>query len=142
MPLLARYDTPALLRDMPVGSPFYDNWNNFIAIRLNASTPGTNGGEFYDATQTDVNILGDHVLVWMAFPRRVLMPRRDDRTALSRGIEPGGDFGNRTCRIVVRVARRRTQRKITKVLLPPDTEYWEPLWAVYRARVVALYQPS
>ena len=39
MPLLARYDTPASLRDMPAGSPFYDNWHNHIATQLNASTP-------------------------------------------------------------------------------------------------------
>jgi len=145
MALLARYDTPASLRDMPVGSPFYDNWHNHIATRLNASTPGTNGGEFYDATQTDVNILGEHALVWMAFPRRVLMPRRDDHTAafIEADRTPGGDIGNRF--VQDEYCEWRVERnpagKITKVTFTTEPpEYWEELWAVDRARVVALYQ--
>lgn len=145
MSLLARYDTPASLRDMPVGSPFYDNWHNFIALRIAASTIGTNGGEFYDATQTDVNILGEHTLVWMAFPRRVLMPRRDDRTAafIEADRTPGGDSGNRT--VQDEYCEWRVERnpagKITKVTFTTETpEYFEQLWAVDRAQVVSLYQ--
>lgn len=145
MPLLARYDTPASLRDMPVGSPFYNNWNNLIAMRLAASTPGTNGGEFYDATQTDVNILGEHALVWMAFPRRVLMPRRDDRTAafIEADRTPAGDFGNRVVQDEYCEWRveRNAAGKITRVTFTTETpEYWEQMWEVDRARVVALYQ--
>ena len=79
MALVTRFDTPASLRDLPPGSAFYDDWHTHIANRLGASTPGSGGGEFYDASETDVNIVGARELVWMAFPRRVLMPNRDDR---------------------------------------------------------------
>ena len=79
MALFTRFDPPASLRDAPAGSVFYDNWHSYLASHIDASTAGTSSGEFYDASQTDVNIAGQHALVWMAFPRRVLMPSRDDR---------------------------------------------------------------
>lgn len=145
MPLVTRFDTPASLNDMPAGSAFYDNWHNYLASHIDASTPGTGGGEFYDASQTDVNIVGEHALVWMAFPRRVLMPRRDDRTAafIAADRTPGGDVGNRMVQDEYcewRVARNAAG-KITKVTFTTEApEYWEHLWAVDRARVVALYQ--
>jgi hypothetical protein len=144
MALVARFDTPASLHDLPAGSPFYDNWHNYIAGHLDASTPGTGGGEFYDASQTDVNIAGEHALVWMAFPRRVLMPRRDDRTAafIEADRTPGGDVGNRFVQDEYcewRVARNAAG-KITKVTFTTESpEYWEHLWAVDRGRVVDLY---
>lgn len=145
MALLARFDTPASLRDLPAGSSFYDAWHNFIALRLNPSTSGTNGGEFYDASQTDVNIAGEHAVLWMAFPRDVLMPSRDDRTAafIAADRRPGGDVGHRDVQNEYcewRVARNAAG-KITKVTFTTETpEYWEQLWTVDRARVVALYQ--
>ena len=145
MALVTRYDTPASLRDFPAGSPFYDNWHNFIATNLNDVTPGTNGGEFYDASRIDVNVLAEHILVWMAFPRRVLMPRRDDRTAafIEADRTPGGDVGNRFvqdeyCEWRV---KRNAAGKITKITFTTESpEYWEEMWAVDRAVVVALYQ--
>lgn len=145
MALLARFDTPASLRDLPAGSSFYDAWHNFIALELNPSTPGTNGGEFYDASQTGVTVAGEHALVWMAFPRDVLMPSRDDRTAAFTAADRrlGGDIGNRDVQNEYcewRVARNPAG-KITKVTFTTETpEYWEELWKVDRARVVALYQ--
>jgi hypothetical protein len=145
MALVAHFDTPASLRDLPVGSAFYDNWHNYIAGNLDASTPGTGGGEFFDASQTDVNVAGEHALVWMAFPRRVLMPRRDDRTAAFIEAErtPGGDIGNRFVQDEYcewRVARNPAG-KITRITFTTESpEYWEQLWAVDRGRVVELYQ--
>ena len=144
MTLVTRFDTPASLRDLPAGSPFYDNWHNYIAGHLDASTPGTGGGEFYDASQTDVNVAGEHALVWMAFPRRVLMTRRDDRTAafIETDRTPGGDVGNRFVQDEYCEWRgaRNAAGKITKVTFTTESpEYWEHLWAVDRARVVDLY---
>lgn len=144
MPLVTRFDTPASLTDLPAGSAFYDNWHNFIASDLAAGTPGTNGGEFYDASQTDVNIAGRHALVWMAFPRRVLMPRRDDRTAafIEADRTPGGDVGNRFVQDEYCEWRvtRNPAGKITKVTFTTESpEYWEQLWAVDRGRVIELY---
>lgn len=145
MALVTRFDTPASLRDLPAGSPFYDNWHDFIRVRLAPSTPGTNFGEFYDASETDVNVLGAHTLVWMAFPRDVLMPNRDDRLAawIAADRTPGGDTGNR--RVQNEYCEWRVKRnpagKITRVTFTTEApEYWEALWAVSRLRVVELYQ--
>jgi len=138
MALITRFDTPAGLRDLPAGSVFYDNWHAFIAGRLAASTPGSGGGEFYDASETDVNIVGERNLVWMAFPRRVLLPtRRDDRTAALGAAE------NRLVQDEYCEWRsvRNAAGKITKITFTTESpEYWEALWAVDRARVVALYK--
>src|ERR1041384_4501974 len=82
MALLPRFDTPASLRDMPVGSPFYDNWNQFIADRIPPHTAGSGGGEFYDPTEVNVDVIAEHSLVWMGFPRALLVAaNRDDRRA-------------------------------------------------------------
>ena len=59
MALLPSFDTPASLRDAPAGSAFYTTWSNYIAGALAATTPGSNGGAFYDPTQTDVDVVGD-----------------------------------------------------------------------------------
>ena len=82
MALITRFDTPASLRDAPAGSVFYSNWHNFVASRL-STTPGsgTAVGEFYDASEVDVTVAAERNLVWMAFPRQVLVDRRDDRGA-------------------------------------------------------------
>lgn len=145
MALITRFDTPASLRDAPAGSVFYDNWHSYLASNIDASTAGTGGGEFYDASQTDVNIAGQHALVWMAFPRRVLMPSRDDRAAAFREADrtPGGDIGNRFIQDEYCEWRvtRNPAGKITKVTFTTESpEYWEHLWAVDRALVVGLYQ--
>ncbi|MGH3060749.1 MAG: hypothetical protein ACRDNA_04965, partial [Gaiellaceae bacterium] len=82
MALIARFDTPASVRDLPAGSPFYDDWHAWLASRLTtAAGTGTATGEFYDASEVDVNVLAERSLVWMAFPRQVLVAHRDDRTA-------------------------------------------------------------
>ena len=80
MALVTRYDTPASLRDLPVGSAFYDAWHNFIASGISASTPGSPSGEFYDASEVDVAVAAQHRVTWMAFPRALLVAgHRDDR---------------------------------------------------------------
>jgi hypothetical protein len=137
MALITRYDTPASLRDLPAGSVFYDNWHNHLAARLAASTPGSGGGEFYDASEVDVNLVGGRDLVWMAFPRRVLMPNRDNRTAAFTAAE-NRMVQDEYCEWRV---TRSAAGKITKVVFVTEApEYWEHLWAVDRPRVVALYQ--
>jgi hypothetical protein len=142
MALIARFDTPASLNDLPAGSAFYDDWHSFLASRL-ATTPGTGTatGEFYDASEVDVNVLAERLLVWMAFPRQVLVAHRDDRRAAF--VEADGDVAlrdpqNEYCEWHV---RRNVAGKITKVVFVTESpEYWERLWAADRSRVVALYQ--
>jgi hypothetical protein len=142
MALVTRFDTPAALRDLPAGSPFYDNWHTFLASRL-TTTPatGTATGEFYDASEVDVSILAERLLVWMAFPREVLVRHRDDRRASF--VEADADVAardpqNEYCEWH---ATRNAAGKITKVVFVTESpEYWEQMWAVDRGAVVNLYR--
>jgi hypothetical protein len=138
MPIIDRHDTPGGLRDLPEGSSFYDRWHEYIDDRLNASTPGGGGGEFYDAHEVNVDPVGYRTLVWMAFPRKALMNHRDDRYAAY-------DKADR-CRETVQDEYcewhvTREAGKITKVTFVTETpEYWEQLWKADPACVVSLYQ--
>jgi hypothetical protein len=141
MTLVTRFDTPGSLRDLPLGSPFYDNWHTFLATRLNTNAAtGTAGGEFYDASEHDVNIAAERSLVWMAFPREILVAHRDDRRAAF--VEADADLATRDpqneyCEWFV---RRNAAGKITRVTFVTESpEYWEQLWAVDRAAVANLY---
>jgi hypothetical protein len=143
MALLTRFDTPASLRDLPAGSVFYDNWHNYLSTSIAASTPGGGGvsggkvGEFYNPTLVDVNVDGERALVWMAFPRAVLMPNRDDLPAAF-AVAEDRDAQNEYCewRVV-----RNGAGKITKIeIVTESPEYWEALWSVDRNRVVELYR--
>jgi hypothetical protein len=142
MALVTRFDTPASVRDLPLGSAFYDDWHSFLASRLNTTAAsGTATGEFYDASEVDVNVLAKRSLVWMAFPRQVLVAHRDDRNAAF--AQADGDVAfrdpqNEYCEWHV---KRNAGGKITKVVFVTESpEYWERLWTADRARVVALYQ--
>lgn len=138
MALVIRYETPAALRDLPAGSPFYDNWHNHIASRLAAATPGSPAGEFYDASETDVSIAGEHRITWMAFPRDVRLPSRRDDRAGAFTVAENRDAQNEYCEWQV---QRNAAGKIRKVTFVTETpEYWETLWAIDKARVVDLYR--
>jgi hypothetical protein len=138
MALVTQFDTPGSLRDLPLGSPFYANWHNFIAGRLAMITPGSGTGEFYDPSEVNVDILAERSLVWMGFPRALMVAaNRDDRRAAFTAGEIR-DVQEEYCEWHV---TRNGAGKITKVVFVTETpEYWEQLWAVDRARVVALYQ--
>jgi hypothetical protein len=142
MPLVTRFDTPASLHDMPAGSAFYDNWHNFLATNLHTTTgTGTAMGEFYDASEVDVDVLAERSLVWMAFPREVLVAHRDDRRAAFS--EADSDVATRNpqneyCEWHV---TRNAAGKVSKLVFVTESpEYWNQLWAVDRAVVVSLYR--
>jgi hypothetical protein len=138
MTLIAQFDTPASLRDLPAGSPFYLNWHNFLEGELNDATTGSSGGEFYDASQTDVDVLAERSLVWMAFPRALMVVGNRDNRPLAFALGESRDLQEEYCEWHV---TRNSDGKITKVVFVTETpEYWERLWAVDRARVVELYQ--
>jgi hypothetical protein len=137
MALVTRFDTPASLRDMPAGSPFYDDWHGYLAGQLNASTPGSGGGEFYDPSEVNVDPIAERSLVWMGFPRALIVSHRDDRRAAFAAGEVR-DVQEEYCEWR---AIRNSAGKITKVIFTTETpEYWEHLWAVSRPTVVALYR--
>jgi len=142
MVLVTRFDTPASLRDLPAGSAFYGDWHSFLAGLLNTTAAtGTATGEFYDASEVDVNVIAERSLVWMAFPRQVVVAHRDDRRAAF--VAADGDVARRDpqneyCEWHV---TRNAAGKITKVVFVTESpEYWQRLWAADRARVVALYR--
>jgi hypothetical protein len=138
MTLVTRFDTPASLRDLPAASPFYDDWHAYLAGRIAASTPGSGGGEFYDASEVNVDILAERSLVWMAFPRELMVvANRDDRRA---AFIAGENRAVQAEYCEWRVTRNG-DGKITRVVFVTETpEYWERLWDADPARVLALYQ--
>jgi hypothetical protein len=138
MAIVTRFDTPASLRDLPAGSPFYDNWHTFIADGLGpATTPGSGGGEFYNPSLVDVDVLAERSLVWMGFPRQLIVANRDDRRSAFVNGE-NRDVENEYCEWHV---TRNRAGKITKVVIVTETpEYWQMLWDTDRAIVVALYR--
>jgi len=137
MTVLTRFDTPASVRDMPDGSAFYLNWHNFLSGLIAETTPGPGGiGEFYNPSLVDVDPLGERALNWMALPRRILMPNRDDRCEAFTLTEDR-DLQDEYCEWRV---TRNSEGKITKIVFVTEApEYWEELWRVNRARVVELY---
>lgn len=141
MALIARYDTPASLRDLPAGSAFYDDWHAFLASRLNTTAgTGTATGEFYDASEVDVDVLAERALVWMAFPRQVFVAHRDDRRAAFVAADSAvatRNLQNEYCEWHV---QRNAAGKITKVVFVTESpEYWHRLWDADRGTVVSLY---
>lgn len=142
MALIARFDTPASVRDLPAGSAFYDDWHAFLAGGLN-TTPGTGTatGGFYDASEVDVTVIAERALVWMAFPRQVLVAHRDDRRAAFAAADADVAFRDPQNEYCEWHVTRNAAGKITKVVFVTESpEYWERLWAADRARVVSLYQ--
>ena len=142
MPLLARFDTPARVRDVPAGSPFYDAWSNWISGRIGAAVAGDESGGFYDPTRTPSTVAGEKSLTWTGFPRDLVhTANRDNRR---QAFEDADDFPN----------SRREQNeyfewqvtknaagKITKVIFVTELpEYYEELWKVDPDAVVGIYR--
>jgi hypothetical protein len=132
--IVARFDTPASTRDMPAGSPFYDNWHNFIDTHLGP------GGQFYNPHRTNVNILAEHSLAWMGFPRNPIVANRDNRAQAFQQVDTVANRGLQEEYCEWHVTRNRAG-KITKVVFVTESpEYWDTLWAADPARVLALYR--
>jgi hypothetical protein len=141
MAIVTRFDTPASLTDTAVPA-FYTNWHNFIATNMSTvAGSGTAVGEFYDPSEVDVTVAAERQLVWMAFPRQVLVASRDDRRAafiFADGNPATRDPQNEYCEWHV---TRNAAGKITKVVFVTESpEYWHQLWNDDRATVVNLYR--
>jgi hypothetical protein len=142
MPLITQFDTPASVRDLPAGHAFYSNWHTFLANGLSTTAAtGTGTGEFYDASEVNVDVLAEHRLVWMAFPRETLVAHRDNRQAAF--IAADADVATRNpqneyCEWHV---TRNAAGKITKVVFVTESpEYWQQLWSADPSIVLARYQ--
>ena len=139
MPLVTRFDTPGSLRDLPAGHAFYDTWNTTVDELLSPPvTPGNPRGEFFDPSDSNLDVAGSRRLTWMGIPRaRMVVDSRDDRRAAFTAAEDR-DVQEEYLEWHV---TRRADGKITKVVLVTETpEYWSALAGASRSRVVALYR--
>lgn len=154
MALVTRFDTPGRLRDLPDSSRFYADWHKEVSGLLdsNASAPPGDvappGSGFYNASLTEVNVVGTRALVWMGFPRPLLIADHPGgrREAFSKG-ETRGNFrpGGRTTQVeyLEWFTQRDERGRMTKVTFTTETpEYWN---ALFRSpggpdRVLELYR--
>jgi len=152
MPLLSRFETPAALRDFPAGSPFYDRWSEKVSELLGAvelpgaagpepAPDGTSVGGFFNPHLHDHNPVAERALVWMGFPRELLITHRDDR---QRAFELGEARGVTERNTQVEYFEWRTTRvgeRIKKVTFVTETErYWQAMFDFDPDRVLELYQ--
>ena len=139
---LARFDTPGSRRDAPTGSAFYDQWHTFVNGEIGPGTAGTGGvGEFYNPTIKDVNLVGERALVWMGFPRRVMVQQRDNRREAFRLADEFTIGDRRRQEEYLEWRAVKTGGKITKVTFTTEVpEYWERLFQTEPDVVVALYR--
>jgi len=141
MALVTRFDTPASIIDTAVAA-FFDDWSDYIKSHLNTNSgTGTAVGEFVDPSEFDFTITAERPLVWMAFPRQVLVDNRDDRRAaftFADSLPATRDPQNEYCEWHV---ARNKDGKITKVTFVSESpEYWQRLWNLDRPAVVNLYR--
>ena len=157
MPLLPRFDTPGGIRDLPADDPrletWLNTWHNAVNDMLNAAVgPGSAGpepsppdkpvGEFYNPHETDINRVGERTLVWMGFPRGLLLEHRDHRQrAFELGDKRGADERNTQIEYLEwRVTREEGSGKIKKVTFVTETpEYWEQLFKFDPKRCAEVY---
>ena len=141
MALLARFDTPASLRDVPDDSPFYKSWHDYVSGQIANSTVGDEGGAFYNPAVTDVDIVGEKAMVWMGFPRDVFLPDyRDDKLNAFAEADQDPRRSRQNEYFEWRVERNGAG-KITKVVFVTEfREYFEQLWREDQDAVIAIYQ--
>jgi hypothetical protein len=137
MPFVTRFDTPGRLRDLPAGSRFYDEWHELVAEIINARTPASGSGVFFDPTAADFEPAAAPSYPWIGFPRpHLLINHRDDRDQAFRSGE------NRHAQHeYLEWHVTRANGKISKVVFVTETrEYWHTLAAADPKRVLELYR--
>jgi len=137
MALLARFETPGGLRDVPPASPFYDAWHRRIDRLIRTATPLSGKGEYLDPSKVELVETAERTHTWSGFPRPHLMvTARDDRQA---AFAAGEDRDAQPEYLEWHVERRGGS--ITRVTFVTETpEYWQTLAAVDPNRVVELYR--
>lgn len=137
MAFVTRFDTPGSLRDAPAGSPFYGTWHRYVAGLVGRVTAGSTGGEFFDPSEADFIPAAERTLVWMGFPRDLMVTTlRDDRRA---AFDAAGDRGVQEEYLEWHVTKKKG--KVTKVVFVTETpDYWRTLARHHRDRVLKLYR--
>ena len=107
-----------------------------------AISPGSNGGAFYDPTQTDVDVVAEKTLTWIGFPRDVLLPgNRDNKLAAYATADADVAARNPQNEYFEWYVWRNKDRKITKLAFVTETpEYYQRLWNTDPNLVVNLYR--
>jgi hypothetical protein len=163
MTVVTLFDTPGRLRDLPESSPFYASWHKTVSDMIDSEAasalasqdepPPPNSG-FYNASVTDVRVLGTRAMVWMGFPRELLMGDRAigrgpgrTREALRQSDTRGGASvaGGTTTQTeyLEWFTERDARGRIRRVTFTTETpEYWTALFQAPGgpARVLALYR--
>lgn len=147
MAFLPIFDTPGRLRDFPLGSSFYKRWHTTVDTLVGAPPevtpkPGSGGiGKFYNPCRFNVNPVGERVLVWMGFPRGLLIRNRDNRQAAFAVGDTRGATERDTQVEYLEWFVTRVGGKIKKVTFTTETpEYWKEMFAFDPAKVLALYK--
>lgn len=129
MPLVTRFDTPGSLRDAPPKSPFYDEWHEFVA--------GAIRGKLVDPSRHDFAQVATRTMVWMGFPRRLMMVRHrgDRRAAFAAGESRDAQEEYLEWHVTTKAG------KITRVVFVTETpEYWSLLARRHPDVVLRLYR--
>jgi hypothetical protein len=136
MALVSRLDTPGSLRDLPDGSPLYDNWHELVSGLINSVAPAARGGDFFNPSAWNFEPDAHSSFPWMGFPRpHLVVENRDDRDAAFRS---GEDRDAQHEYLEWHVTK--ADGKITKVVFVTETpEYWGALGDVDPDRVMDLY---
>lgn len=137
MPLVTRFQTPGSLRDAPDGSPFYDDWHRYLAGLIARITSGSSGGEFFDPSESDFTPAAERTLVWMGFPRDLMVTTHRDnrRTAFAAGEDRALQEEYLEWHVT------KTRGKIAKVVFVTETpDYWVALARHHRDLVLQLYR--
>lgn len=137
MPFVTKFDTPGSLRDAPPGSPFYDDWHAYVSGLIARVSPGMDGGEFFDPSESGFARAATRTLVWMGFPRRLMVvTHRGDRAA---AFAAGEDRTVQEEYLEWHVTKKGG--KVTKVVFVTETpDYWVALARRHPKRVLQLYR--
>lgn len=137
MSLVARFDTPGGLRDLPPASSFYADWHRTIGglVRDRAELSGP--GRSVDPSRVDLEVSARRVYAWTGFPRPLMAEdHRDDR----RGAFAAGEDRKVQIEYLEWHVTRRAG-KIVKVVFSTETpEYWKGLAAADPETVLDLYR--
>jgi hypothetical protein len=134
---LARFDTPASLRDVPAGrSDFYDAWHRTVGDLITDRAPMSGRGRAVDPARVHLTVRNRRTVTWTGFSRPLLMEHRDDRGA---AFAAGEDR-----KVQIEYLEWHVTRKagtITRVDFVSETpEYWKALAAYDRRLVLRLYR--
>jgi hypothetical protein len=137
MSLVARFETPGALRDVPAGSALYDRWHRTIGRLIARSTSLSGSGVYVDPSERDLDIDATRAYTWTGFSRPLLMKHRDNRAAAF----AAGEKRATQIEYLEWHVDRDPSGVIVRVTFTTETpEYWQLLATVAPDRVVALYQ--